>query len=214
MHYETDGGNQTGSPSIVLDVPSRPSRRRFLVSTASIFAAARLRAQDEPTFKAEVKVVNLLATVRTKKGEIVRDLSKDDFKVAENGRLQNVRYFARETDLPLTLGLMIDTSMSQRKVMDAERAACYRFLDQMLRANKDQIFIMQFDMGVRLRQELTSSLKKLDDALAFVDTPTRHELEGQMGGGTLLYDAVLNASQDVMTNRTGRKALVILSDGV
>ena len=100
MHYKTYGGNQTGSPSIVLEVPSGPSRRRFLVSTASFLAAGGLRGQEEPTFKAEVKVVNLLATVRTKKGEIVRDLARDDFKVAENGRPQNIRYFSRETDLP------------------------------------------------------------------------------------------------------------------
>ena len=109
---------------------------------------------------------------------------------------------------------MVDTSMSQRKVMDAERAACYRFLDQVLRPNKDQVFIMQFDMSVQLKQELTSSLKKLDDALAFVDTPTRRELENQRGGGTLLYDAFVTASQDIMTNLSGRKALIVLSDGV
>jgi VWFA-related protein len=191
------------------------SRRQFVLTTASLLCArSLLRGQDTPTFTTGVKVVNLLATVRTKKGEIVRDLTKDDFSVAENGRPQTIRYFARESDLPLTLGLMVDTSMSQRKVMDAERAACYRFLDQVLRPNKDQVFIMQFDMSVQLKQELTSSLKKLDDALAFVDTPTRRELENQRGGGTLLYDAFVTASQDIMTNLSGRKALIVLSDGV
>src|SRR5204863_2440983 len=111
-------------------------------------------------------------------------------------------------------GLMVDTSMSQRKVMDAERAACYRFLDRVLRPTKDQVFIVQFDMSVQLRQELTSSLKKLDDALTFVDTPTRRELRSQSGGGTLLYDAIATGSTDYMTKQSGRKALIVLSDGV
>src|SRR5258708_17000348 len=121
------------------------SRRQFVVSTASLLCArSLLRGQETPTFTTGVKVVNLLASVHTKKGEIVRDLTKDDFSVAENGRRQSIRYFAQETDLPLTLGLMVDTSMSQRKVMDAERAACYRFLDQVLLPKKDQVFTIQF----------------------------------------------------------------------
>jgi VWFA-related protein len=196
-------------------MPTGRSRRQFVLSTAALFCARSVvRGQDTPTFTTGVKVVNLLASVRTKKGEIVHDLAQDDFSITENGRPQTIRYFAQESDLPLTLGLMVDTSMSQQKVMDAERAACYRFLDQVLRPNKDKVFIMQFDMSVQLRQELTSSLKKLDDALAFVDTPTRRELRSQTGGGTLLYDAVAAASTDYMTNQTGRKALIVLSDGV
>ncbi len=186
-------------------------RRRFVLSAASL--PALLRAQDEPTFKTGVRVVNVLATVRTRKGQIIRDLLKEDFSVLENGRPQEIKYFSRESDLPLTLGLMVDTSMSQSKLMDAERGASSRFLEQVLHP-KDQVFIMQFDMGVQLRVELTSSFRQLDDGLAFVDTPTRRELEGQMGGGTLLYDAVLQASQDIMQKQTGRKGLIIMSDGV
>ncbi len=91
--------------------------------------------------------------------------------------------------------------------MNAERGACSRFLDQVLRQNKDQVFILQFDMTVQMRQALTSSLRKLDEALAFVDTPTRRELQNQYGGGTLLYDAVVTASTDVMKTQGGRKAL-------
>ncbi len=170
--------------------------------------------QDTTTFSTDVKVVNLLATVRTKKGEIVRGLTKDDFSISENGRPQNIRYFSRETDLPLTIGLMVDTSMSQRRVLEAERAASFRFLDQVLRETKDQVFVMQFDSVVQLRQELTSSRKKLDEALSFVDTPTRAELAMGAGGGTVLYDAIVKASQDVMKNQRNRKALILLTDGV
>lgn len=169
--------------------------------------------QDQPTFSADVKVVNLLATVRTKKNEIVRNLTKDDFLLLENGRPQIIRYFSQESDLPLTVGLMIDTSMSQEHVLDSERGASFRFLDQVLRESKDKLFVMQFDMAVMLRQPLTSSRKELEEILPFVDTPTRRELSLQTGGGTLLYDAIVQASNTVLKDQKNRKAMVVLSDG-
>ena len=191
---------------------AQTSRREFLLGVAGF--AYVMRGQDDITFSTEVKVVNVLAAVRTKKGEIVRDLSKEDFLLSENGRPQAIRYFARQSDLPLTLGLMVDTSMSQRRVLDAERAASFRFLDQVLREAKDQVFIMQFDMATVMRQKLTSSFKKLNDALAYVDTPTRDELAAPTSRGTVLYDAIVEASKDVMKNQRGRKALILLTDGV
>jgi VWFA-related protein len=93
------------------------------------------------------EVVNVLATVRDKRGGLIRDLSRDDFTLLENGRPQTIRYFSRQSDLPLTLGLMVDTSMSQARVIEAERGASFRFLDQVLRENKDKVFVMQFDMA-------------------------------------------------------------------
>src|SRR2546423_12644694 len=115
------------------------SRRELLVAAACLVARRHLRAQEQPTFSTDVKVVNLLATVRTRNGEIVRDLNKEDFLLLENGRPQAIRYFSRDTDLPLTLGLMVDTSMSQQRVMAAERGASMRFLDQVLRENRDKV---------------------------------------------------------------------------
>jgi VWFA-related protein len=109
---------------------------------------------------------------------------------------------------------MVDTSMSQQHVIDAERGASMRFLGQVLREAKDHVFLMQFDMAVRMSQALTNSRRKLEEALAYVDTPTRQDLSHQYGGGTLLYDAVVEASTQVMKNQTGRKALIVLSDGV
>ena len=168
---------------------------------------------DEATFRTDVRVVNVLANVRDKKGSFVRDLSKEDFTLLEDGRPQNIAYFSRDTDLPLTIGLMVDTSMSQHRLLDAERGASYRFLDHMLR-DQDQVFIMQFDMAVLLSQDLTSSRKHLEETLPLVDTPTRQELEMEgMRGGTLLYDAIVKASNDIMKKRTGRKAFIVLSDG-
>jgi len=195
------------------------SRRGFVLATAGSLAGA-LRAQatpeqDEPTFKAEVKVVNVLATVRDKSGALIGDLTKDDFSLSEDSRPQTIRYFSRQTDLPLTIGLLVDTSMSQVKVLDYERGACFRFIDQILRERTDKVFVSQFDVSVQVRQDLTANRKDLDDALTSVDAPTRNELRTMTGGGgTLLYDAVVRASEDIMSRRQGRKAVFVMTDGV
>ncbi|MBS1872525.1 MAG: VWA domain-containing protein [Acidobacteria bacterium] len=187
------------------------TRRRWIQLAGGV--PLLCRAQDA-VFKTDVKVVNVLAAVRTRKGEFVRDLDRDDFTIAEDGRAQQVRYFARQSDLPLTIGLLIDTSMSQQKVLGAERGASFRFIDRVLREATDKVFLMQFDMVAQVKQELTSSRRLLDDALAYVDTPAMRDLQLQRGGGTLLYDAVVEASRDVMAKRTGRKALIVMTDGV
>jgi VWFA-related protein len=190
---------------------NRFSRREFL----ALAAAPLLGGQsDDPTFSTDVKVVNVLATVRAKNGEIIRNLSKDDFSLLENGRPQTIRYFSQESGLALTIGLMVDTSLSQERVLDQERSASFHFLDEVLRDNVDQAFIMQFDFAIQVRQRLTFSRSKLQETLTQVDTPSRKELEMQRGGGTLLYDAVVMASQDIMKAQRNRKAVIILTDGV
>ena len=189
------------------------SRRNFLASAAALLGGSAARAQDAATFSTSVKVVDLLAVVRTKKGQIINDLSRNDFSILENGRPQEIRYFSKETDLPLTIGLMVDTSTSQIKVLDAERTATFHFLDQVLREDKDKVFLMQFDMAVMMRQALTSSRQKLEDRLALVDAPTRAELMQQTGGGTLLYDAVVEACKTTK-DQQNRKALILMTDGV
>jgi VWFA-related protein len=158
MHPESDGG--------------RVPRRRFLLSALFLCPQVRLlRAAQDTTFSTDVKVVNVLATVRDKHGQIIANLNKDDFTLEEDGRLQAIRYFSRETNLPLTLGLLIDTSMSQRRVLGQERAASYRFLDQVLREDKDKAFVIHFDREVELLEDLTSSRKKLEAALTSLETP-------------------------------------------
>src|SRR6266700_4486274 len=127
------------------------SRRRLLYAPGLIPAARVLRAQQDPaTFSTGVKVVNLFANVRNKQGVIVRDLTKDDFLLDEEGQPQTIRYFSQESDLPLTLGLMVDTSGSQRNLIEQERAASYRFFDQVLRPEKDVGFVIHFDFEVEL----------------------------------------------------------------
>jgi hypothetical protein len=175
--------------------------RRDLMLGAAIRAFAQ-----EPTFSTEVKVVTLLATVQNKDGVIVKDLNKEDFLVAEDGVPQAIQYFSRESDLPLTVGLLVDTSRSQAPVIDRERSASHTFLDQVLRGDKDQAFVALFDFRVQVLQDLTSSRTKLSAALDELKIPTR--------GSTLLYRAVRECSENQMRKQPGRKAFVILSDGV
>jgi len=208
------------------------SRRDILFSAIGFLGAAkRLPGWQDTTFSTDVKVVNVLATVRDKKGQIVQNLTKDDFTLEEDGHPQTIRYFSRETDLPLTLGLLIDTSMSQRRVLGQERTASYRFLDQVLREDKDMAFVIHFDREVELLEDLTSSRKKLQSALTSLETPQPQQRGGggggggypgsggsprggRRGGGTMLYDSVLLASDEIMKKQHGRKAIIILSDGV
>jgi VWFA-related protein len=159
----------------------------------------------------------------------VRNLTKDDFLLSEDGRPQTIKYFSQESGLPLTLGLLVDTSMSQRRVLGKERDASYRFLDQVLREDKDQAFLIHFDREVELLQDLTSSRKKLESALGQMETPELQRQSGggygggggrggrgggHHGGGTSLYDSVLLASDELMKKQSGRKAVIALTDGV
>jgi VWFA-related protein len=167
--------------------------RRSLLSALSLLPAARfLRGQSSqngqdqarPNFSTDVKVVNLFATVRDKKGAIVRDLTKNDFLLDEDGHPETIRYFSQESDLPLTLGILIDTSGSTRRVLPDERSASYRFLEQVLREDKDQAFLIHFDFDVELLQDLTNSRRKLEDALNDMETAgMRRTSSGDPGGG-------------------------------
>jgi len=127
------------------------SRRSILLASA-----ASLWAQDS-TFSTDVNVVTLLATVRDSDGHIPRDLTRDDFVLLDNGVPQTIRYFSHESDLPLTIGLLIDTSRSQEDVMEPERKASLAFLEQVLRPGKDQAFVAHFDTRVEVVQGFTSS---------------------------------------------------------
>lgn len=178
-------------------------------------------SQQQPTISVQVNVVNVLATVRDKHGAIVPNLGKDDFELQEDGRPQTISYFTRETDLPLSLGLLVDTSESQRRVLDQERNASHSFIDDMLREDRDKAFVIHFDREVELLQDLTSSRQKLEAALDLVAAPQLVRDSGggrgsrqHYGGGTLLYDAIYLASEEVIKKQQGRKALIVLSDGV
>ena len=178
-------------------------------------------AQNTAVFSTDVRVVNLYASVHDDQGRIVRNLTKEDFTLEEDGRPQTIRYFSQESGLPLTVGLLVDTSISQKRLLAEERTASLRFLNQVLRQDQDRAFVIHFDREVELLQDLTASRELLDQALARLQTPRLppHKRGGPKIGvwtlaGTELYDAVLLASDDLMRKRVGRKALILLTDGV
>ncbi len=218
-----------------------------------------LFAQENPKFKVDVDVVNVLATVRDKQGQIVSNLTKDDFVLKEEGKLQDIKYFFRQTDLPLKIGLLVDTSMSQANLIKEERKASSKFLEQVMRPEKDDAFVIKFDGEVELLQDLTDSRPSLDKALdrlvvrgrQWTGRIPRSDLDqfprlpqwpgsgspfpgpfppggrrpggrrrGPGGpfptqmGGTTLYDAVFLAADEVLKAQDGRKAMIVISDGV
>lgn len=201
------------------------SRRDFLYLTGAL---PLLRGQDTQ-FSTSVAVVNVLVTVRDKNGKIIHDLVQDDFTLQEDGRNQSIRYFSQQSDVPLTLGLLIDTSGSQARVLDRERNASLEFVKHVLREDKDKTFVIHFDHQVELLQDLTSSRKELEAALKEVDgehpqlnrrspggggRQGRGQGRGGFGGGTALYDSLYLAGDEILKKQQGRKAVILLSDGV
>jgi VWFA-related protein len=175
------------------------SRRRILRDAPWLIAGTVqiLGKAQQPTFSTGVNVVNVLVTVRDKQGQIVRGLTKDDFTLEEDGRLQTVRYFSPQSGQPLTLGLLVDVSGSQRTVLAEQRRASQQFLDQVLRNPQDQALLVRFDQQVTLIKNL--SLLEPD-------------LQKNGAQGTAMYDAIVFAAGRI-AGRGGRKALVVLSDG-
>jgi VWFA-related protein len=194
-----------------------------------------LQSQQTAPISVDVKVVNMLATVRDKHGKLIRNLTKDDFVLEQDGHAQTIRYFTQESDVSLTLGLLIDTSGSQRRLLDQERTASHPFVDHLLREDRDKAFLIHFDREVELLQDLTPSRQKLEAAIDQVGAPQLSQTSsggssnggggsndpgnngggrGMRGGGTLLYDAIYLAADEIMKKQQGRKAVIILSDGV
>jgi VWFA-related protein len=182
---------------------------------ALLFGGAALWAQDPqtPTYSTGVHVVNVFVTVRDKKNHVVKDLQKDDFTLAEDGRAQQIRYFSRESDLPLTIGLIVDMTPSESNMLEVERSTSRAFLDKMLRPERDQAFLIQFGDDVELLQDLTSSRDKLARALNRLRRSEMGGGRGRMPSRTILSDSISLASDEIMAKQPGRKALLIMGDG-
>ncbi|MEZ2347150.1 VWA domain-containing protein [Terriglobus sp. RCC_193] len=121
------------------------------------------------TLNVDARLVVVPVTVRDSKEKLVRTLTKDDFTLTVDAKSQNIRYFDKENNLPLTLGLMVDVSGSQRTVLDAERTASSSFLDNMLQPDRDNAFVIQFGRQTDLLADVTSSMPKLQAALQKID---------------------------------------------
>ena len=145
--------------SLALLVPSLPAQ-----------APQPEQSKTPPTISVDVNVVTLPVTVRDKKGKIVLNLTKDDFTLEEDSKPQTIRYFNQETNLPLTVGLLVDTSMSERENLEKERAASLTFLNQMITRPRDRAFVVHFDHEVELLQDLTGDHTKLEKAVRLIDT--------------------------------------------
>src|SRR5580704_151655 len=185
-------------------------------------------AQDEPstTLKVNVEVVQLFFNVKDKHNALIPNLPKDDFDIFEDGKQQTIKYFKAETDLPLTLGILIDSSGSQQRVLDMEKEVGATFLENILRP-KDEAFVISFDVDINLLQDFTNSVSRLKHALneAKINTGGVGCSGGPIGPqgpipcsstgprGTALYDAVYLASHDEFSHEVGRKAMILLTDG-
>lgn len=185
--------------------------------------AAQQSAKDDADFDAPIKVdvdvVNLYCSVRTKQNALISTLEKNDFTLAEDGTTQTIKYFTRETDLPLTIGLLVDVSNSQRNLIEIERRAANAFFASVLH-KKDVSFLISFGADSELLQDITGSTRLLQEGL------NRMKLNGGFSGinsgpvptmsharGTVLYDAVFEASGEILAKEVGRKAIVLITDG-
>jgi len=214
--------------------------------TSVIFVLASLARAQQPaatrppapasTITVDAKLVIVPAIVRDKKNGLIANLTRENFALTVDGKPQTLRYFDHDSNVPITVGMLIDTSQSVRDKLDEERAASATFVEKMLAPERDQAFVIQFAHSVELLQDVTNSRPKLEKAIKEVDTPsptlqrndnsTNTDPQQQQGdhhgygrgsqnssGGTTLYDAVFLASDEVINKQQGRRALILLTDG-
>jgi VWFA-related protein len=175
-------------------------------------------ADETPSISVSVDVVSILTSVRDKRGGLVGNLEKDDFTVLEDGKPQTIKYFTRETDLPLTIGLLVDVSGSQANLIDTERNAASQFLAQVLR-KKDEAFLIAFGEESELLQDYTNSTRLLNDGLRQLRvssgvTGIHPSPTGAQPRGTVLYDAIYLAANEKLKSEVGRKVIIVITDGV
>jgi len=171
-----------------------------------------------PTIKTQVSLVNLFVTVRDKSKRIVTDMKQDDFKVAEDGQDQKIAFFSKEVTLPITLGLLLDTSGSEQYMLGAIQQGAQSFLNRVMRKG-DEAMVMTFDLDVDLLADFTDDRSQLDRAI------NRAQINTGGGGGivtpgtiptgpkgTNFYDALYLACNEKLATEAGRKAIVVLTD--
>lgn len=181
--------------------------------------------QDKiPVFRKNVTVVNVLFTVKDKHGILVPNLEKDHFELLEEGKPQTIKYFSALTDQPLTIGILIDSSYSMNRTLPEEKVVAGGFLQKVL-TEKDLAFVISFDISVDLLQDLTNSMRLLREGLNKARINTNSVGMSPMGQpgpvptgagqnkGTLLFDGVYLAADEVLGRQAGRKAIIVLTDG-
>lgn len=208
----------------------RPFLGLMILSVIAVCAIAQDDKNDAssqeqaPTFTSNVNVVNLFFNVKDKKGALIPNLTKNDFQVLEDGKAQTIKYFSAESNQPLTLGILIDTSVSQERVLPMEKEVGAAFLKDVLRP-KDLAFLISFDVNVDLLHDYTNEASVLRSAMDTAKINSGGGVSGPpgLGGGpipqsstprgTLLYDAVYLAAHEKLSQEVGRKAMILLTDG-
>jgi VWFA-related protein len=195
-----------GAPARAPDPPQQPTQQ----------------SDQQATIKSEVSLIDIFATVRDKKKHIIPNLKKEDFRVFENDQEQKIAFFSAEKALPITMGLMIDTSLSEENRLPAEQEAATRFLNQVLRKG-DEAMVISFGADVDLLSDFTEDRAQLDRAIhsARINSPNVSIInagplppESRTRGlrGTAFYDAIWVACGEKLATEAGRKALVIITD--
>ncbi len=168
-----------------------------------VIALTALAQEPQFTIKVESNLVNVLCTVTDRRGRLIPNLTKDDFIIEEDGKKQEVVSFSKENELPLTLALLIDTSGSVREVLPAEKETASAFINTIL-TPRDLAMVIKFDKVAKVMQDFTESKRRMSDAI---------DQSGPTGNGTALYDALILAARDHLSMESGRKAMILISDG-
>jgi len=192
------------------------------VTASRMTAQPQSDSKDEDlgaAIKVDVDVVSLYCSVHNKQNGLVSSLEKGDFDLAEDAKPQTIKYFSKETDIPLTMGLLIDVSGSQANMIEPERQAGAQFFSSVLR-KKDVAFLISFGADSDLLQDITGTPRLLQQGLARLKPnfgysgPTSGPVPTMSRqAGTVLYDAVYLAAHDMLASESGRKAIILITDG-
>ena len=186
-------------------------------------------ATPAPTAAADARLISFPVVIHDRKGNLISNLTKADLVLQVDDKTQTIASFDKDVKLPLTLGLLFDTSPSERSVFDEQRTASSAFLDQMITSPSDQGFVVEFARQVELIQEVTGSRPKLQAALKDLDPPTQDDRSSNSNAGNsdpnnpggaqplpskTLYDATFLSADELMARQKGRKVLILLTDGI
>jgi Ca-activated chloride channel family protein len=190
-----------------MNTPMKFLRAALLCAFACTGFALQAPQEDQTRITLDVTRVNILFTVADKKGRFVTDLAQDDFQVFENKKQQIIQQFTAESDLPLRLAVLVDTSNSIRGEFKFEQEAAIRFMQSVMRPREDRMMLVSFDSAAEMVSDLTDDLKKLEAGIQGM----------RPGGGTSLYDAIYFAAKEkLMMDRPRdkfRRAMIVISDG-
>jgi VWFA-related protein len=213
------------APLVPAQIPVVPKGPEAQAPAAQKPADSQISEDQTPqeTLKVRVNVVEIFYNVKDKHGSLMPNLTKDDFTVAEDGKPQTIKYFAAESNLPLTLGILIDSSGSQMRVLDMEKEVGGAFLRQIL-TDKDEAYVIDFGIDAELIQDYTHDVHRLQAALnkVKINAGFTQPVPGAggpvptapgAGAGTVLYDAVYLSAHDMLAKEVGRKAMILLTDG-